>query len=61
VVYQPLEKQLFLIFEYLEFDFKKYLDKHKHTLTPMQIKVGLIIRNSCTRSFSGWTSATLAG
>lgn len=39
VVYQPNEKKLYLIFEYVEQDFKKYLDQNKHNLTPQQIKV----------------------
>ena len=34
-----MEKQLNLIFEYLDYDFKKFLDKNKHTLSPLQIKV----------------------
>lgn len=39
VVYQPNEKKLYLIFEYVEQDFKKFLDQNKHNLTISQIKV----------------------
>jgi hypothetical protein len=44
VVYQPSEKKLHLIFEYVEQDFKKYLDQNKHTLTNYQIKVESVSR-----------------
>ena len=35
VIYKPELKQLSLLFEYLDYDFKNYLDKNKYTLTPM--------------------------
>ena len=38
VVYQPSEKKLSLIFEYLEFDLKKYLKSLTEPLKPEQIK-----------------------
>lgn len=46
VVYQPNEKKLYLIFEYVEQDFKKYLDQNKHNLTPQQIKVLIMFQFS---------------
>lgn len=39
VVYHPNEKKLYLIFEFFEQDFKKYLNQNKHTMTQYQIKV----------------------
>lgn len=39
VVYYPSEKKLYLIFEFLDQDLKRYLDKNKHNLTPYMIKV----------------------
>lgn len=41
VIYQPQDKRLDLIFEYVEMDFKKYLNQNKHNLTNQQIKVGV--------------------
>lgn len=38
VVYTPNEKKLYLIFDFLDYDLKKFLDLHKNTLTPLQIK-----------------------
>ncbi|CAD8046748.1 unnamed protein product [Paramecium primaurelia] len=38
VIYQPNEKKLYLVFEYVEMDFKKFLDQNKHNLTISQIK-----------------------
>lgn len=39
VVYEPLKKNLCLVFEFIDQDLKKFLDKNKHQLTPYQIKV----------------------
>lgn len=39
IVYVPSDKKLNLIFEYIDYDFKKYMNEHKETITPMQIKV----------------------
>jgi cyclin-dependent kinase 2 len=39
VVYFPNEKKLFLIFDYVEKDLKKYLEANKHTMTPKMIKM----------------------
>ena len=41
MVYQPGEKKLNLIFEYLDYDLKKYMQENKHTITPYQIKLFL--------------------
>eukprot|EP01017_Pseudomicrothorax_dubius_P049895 TRINITY_DN934_c0_g1_i1.p1 TRINITY_DN934_c0_g1~~TRINITY_DN934_c0_g1_i1.p1 ORF type:complete len:313 (+),score=117.52 TRINITY_DN934_c0_g1_i1:172-1110(+) len=38
VVYYPSEKKLYLIFEYLDQDLKKYLDVNKNNLTPHMIR-----------------------
>jgi len=38
VVYYPSEKKLYLIFEYLDQDLKRYLDQNKHNLSPYMIK-----------------------
>jgi len=38
VIYIPSEKRLFIIFEYVEEDLKKFLSKNKHNLTPQVIK-----------------------
>lgn len=35
VVYTPNEKKLFLIFDYLDYDLKKYLQLHKNQMTDM--------------------------
>jgi serine/threonine protein kinase len=35
VIYLPQEKKLCLVFEFLDFDFKKYLDQNKFNLTPL--------------------------
>ena len=39
MIYAPQEKKLYIIFEYLDYDIKKYLDKNKNNLTAIQIKV----------------------
>lgn len=39
IIYVPAEKKLNLIFEYLDYDFKKYMNEHRDTMTSMQIKV----------------------
>ena len=39
VEYNPTEKKLYLIFELVEYDLKKYLSEHKHTMTKQQIKL----------------------
>jgi serine/threonine protein kinase len=41
VVYVPSEKKLNLIFEYVDYDLKKYLSENKHTITPYQVKLFL--------------------
>lgn len=47
VIYKPAEKKLFLIFEFVELDLKKFLRSNKNTLTDHQIKVtGFSPRNS---------------
>ena len=38
MVYTPNEKKLYLIFDFLDYDLKKFLDLHKNTLTLLQIK-----------------------
>lgn len=38
VIYVPNEKKLHLIFEYAEYDLKKYLSAHKTTMTNHQVK-----------------------
>ena len=38
VVYTPQEKKLYLIFEFSDYDLKKYLDIHKNSLSQIQIK-----------------------
>ena len=38
VIYIPSDKRLFIIFEFVEEDLKKYLNKNKHNLTQQQIK-----------------------
>ena len=38
VVYVPKEKVLHLIFEYLDYDMKKFMKAHKNTITEAQIK-----------------------
>ena len=38
VVYNPNEKKLFLIFDYLDYDLKKYLSLHKNQMTDLQIR-----------------------
>ena len=42
VIYVPVDKRLYIIFEYVEQDLKKYLNQNKHNLTPQIIKVSLI-------------------
>jgi len=32
-MYEPKEKKLDLIFEYMDYDLKKFLDIHKYSLT----------------------------
>lgn len=39
VVYVPSEKKLNLIFDYLDYDLKKYMSEHKHVITSYQIKL----------------------
>jgi len=39
VIYIPQDKKLYLIFEYLELDLKKFLERNKNHITPYQIKV----------------------
>ena len=41
MVYQPAEKKLNLIFEYVDYDLKKYMSENKHTISPYQIKLFL--------------------
>ena len=35
VVYTPSEKKLYLIFDFLDYDLKKFLDIHKNSLTQL--------------------------
>lgn len=65
VIYQPNEKKLYLVFEYVEQDFKKFLDQNKHNLTLQQIKVRSFISISISsispsKSSTGSTTATPA-
>ena len=39
VVYAPSEKKLNLIFDFIDYDMKKYMSEHKHTVTPYEIKL----------------------
>jgi serine/threonine protein kinase len=39
VVYAPSEKKLHLIFEFAEYDLKKYLSQNKNTITQQQIRL----------------------
>lgn len=39
VTYLPAEKKLYIIFEFVEQDLKKFLSKNKYNLTERQIKV----------------------
>ena len=41
MVYLPAEKKLNLIFEYLDYDLKKYMSENKLTVTPYQLKLFL--------------------
>ena len=41
VNYLPSEKKLHLIFDYIDYDLKKYMSEHKHTVTSYQIKLFL--------------------
>ena len=41
MIYIPTEKKLNLIFEYVDYDLKKYLSENKHTITSRQIKLFL--------------------
>ncbi len=60
IVFQPEVKKLALVFEYVDYDLKKFMRKNKHTLKTRQIKVREIRsqllhqlnlnRRSCTRS-----------
>ena len=34
VIYEPLKKNLCLVFEFVDMDLKRFLDKNKHNLTP---------------------------
>lgn len=38
VIYVPHDKRLYIIFEYVEQDLKKFLNQNKHNLTPMIVK-----------------------
>lgn len=52
VIYKPAEKKLFLIFEFVELDLKKFLRSNKNSLTEQQIKVVL---SSCRNSWSSFS------
>lgn len=39
VIYLPSEKKLHLVFEYAEYDLKKYLSQNKNTITQNQIRL----------------------
>jgi serine/threonine protein kinase len=39
VVYVPTEKKLQLVFEYVDYDLKKYLSENKHSMTAYDIKL----------------------
>jgi serine/threonine protein kinase len=39
VIYVPADKRLYIIFEYVEQDLKKFLNQNKHNLTPIIVKV----------------------
>jgi hypothetical protein len=39
VIYQPSEKKLHLVFEFVDLDLKKYLNKNKNNVSNYQIKV----------------------
>lgn len=41
VVYLPAEKKLNLIFEYLDYDLKKYMSENKSKVTPYELKLFL--------------------
>lgn len=41
VVYLPVEKKLNLIFEYLDYDLKKYMSENKSKVTPYELKLFL--------------------
>lgn len=41
MVYVPSEKKLNLIFEFLDYDLKKYLSENKATITSYQVKLFL--------------------
>jgi cyclin-dependent kinase 2 len=38
VIYAPSEKKLHLIFEFLDYDLKKFLSENINRITPLQIK-----------------------
>jgi cyclin-dependent kinase 2 len=38
VIYVPADKRLYIIFEYVEQDLKKFLNQNKHNLTPIIVK-----------------------
>lgn len=42
VIYTPSEKKLYLVFEFVDLDLKKYMDQHNHNLSQYQVKVKLI-------------------
>lgn len=39
VIYTPSEKKLHLVFEYADYDLKKYLSQNKNTITQQQIRL----------------------
>lgn len=39
VIYTPSEKKLHLVFEFAEYDLKKYLSQNKNTITQQQIRL----------------------
>ena len=41
VIYLPTDKKLHLIFDFLDYDMKKYMSEHKTTITTYQIKLFL--------------------
>lgn len=41
VIYTPSEKKLYLVFEFVDLDLKKYMDQHNHNLSQYQVKLYL--------------------
>jgi cyclin-dependent kinase 2 len=39
VIYTPAEKKLYLVFEYVDLDLKKFMDQNKHNISSYNIKV----------------------